>query len=51
MEDITEIKQKKYKGKLTHGCLALEGGAFRSSVMNAVVSSYEKTLSLRGEKK
>ena len=29
MEDITEIKQKKYKGKLTHGCLALEGGAFR----------------------
>jgi len=38
-------------GTTIEGVRALEGGAFRSSVMNAVVSSYEKTLSLRGEKK
>ena len=38
-------------GTTIEGVHALENGAFRSSVMNAVVSSYEKTLSLRGEKK
>ncbi|MBO4769269.1 MAG: pyrroline-5-carboxylate reductase [Clostridia bacterium] len=38
-------------GTTIDGVHALENGAFRSSVMNAVVSSYEKTLSLRGEKK
>ncbi|MBR2578211.1 MAG: patatin family protein [Erysipelotrichaceae bacterium] len=28
-KDINDLQQKNYKGRLTHGCLALEGGAFR----------------------
>ena len=36
-------------GKTIAGVHALEAGAFRADVMNAVTAAYEKTLTLRGK--